>query len=80
MVAKTLFVNETIRAAALLNLIAIADFRTVNAFEKTYRRHSIVEPVFSSFKCRFTAVIRARTLPTQRLQLLLRCACYNLLS
>ena len=36
-------------------------------FEKTYHRHSIVEFVFSSFKCRFTAVIRAKVLPTQRL-------------
>ena len=49
-------------------------------FEETYHRRSIVESVFSSFKCRFTAVVRAKTLPTQRLQLLLRCACYNLLS
>ena len=47
-------------------------------FEETYHRRSIVESVFSSFKCRFTAVIRAKTLSAQRL-LLLRCACYNLL-
>ena len=38
----------------------------------------MMEPVFSSFKCRFTAVVRAKTLPTQRL--LLRCVCCNLLS
>ena len=49
-------------------------------FEETYHRRSIVESVFSSFKCRFTAVVRAKTLPTQRLQLLLRCVCYNMLS
>ncbi len=49
-------------------------------FETTYHRRSIVESVFSSFKCRFTAVVQAKTLPTQRLQLLLRCICYNLLS
>ena len=49
-------------------------------FETTYHRRSIVESVFSSFKCRFTAVVRAKTLPTQRLQLLLRCVCCNLLS
>ena len=49
-------------------------------FEETYHQRSIVESVFSSFKCRFTAVVRAKTLPTQRLQLLLRCTCYNLLS
>ena len=49
-------------------------------FEKTYHQRSIVESVFSSFKCRFTAVVRAKKLATQRLQLLLRCICYNLLS
>ena len=49
-------------------------------FEKTYHQRSIVESVFSSFKCRFTAVVRAKKMATQRLQLLLRCVCYNLLS
>ena len=49
-------------------------------FEDTYHQRSIVESVFSSFKCRFTAVVRAKKLATQRLQLLLRCICYNLLS
>ena len=49
-------------------------------FEETYHQRSIVESVFSSFKCRFTAVVRAKTLQTQRLQLLLRCVCYNMLS
>ena len=49
-------------------------------FEKAYHRRSIVESMFSSFKFRFTAVVRAKTLPTQRLQLLFRCACCNLLS
>ncbi len=49
-------------------------------FEETYHRRSIVESVFSSFKCRFTAVVRAKALQAQRLQLLLRCVCYNLLS
>ena len=49
-------------------------------FEDTYHQRSIVESVFSSFKCRFTAVVRAKKLSTQRLQLLLRCVCYNLLS
>ena len=39
-------------------------------FEDTYHQRSIVESVFSSFKCRFTAVVWAKTLPTQRLQLL----------
>ena len=54
--------------------------RSPEEFEKTYHRRAIVESAFSSFKCRFTAVVRAKTLPTQRLQLLLRCVCYNLLS
>ena len=58
----------------------IVDFKTADAFEETHHRRSIVESVFSSFKCRFTSVVRAKTLPTQRLQLLLRCVCYNLLS
>ena len=49
-------------------------------FEKTYRQRSIVKLVFSSFKCRFAAVVRAKKLATQRLQLFLRCVCYNLLS
>ena len=50
-----------------------------DAFEETCHQRSIVESEFLSFKCRFTALIRAKTLPTQRLQLLLRCVCYNLL-
>ena len=49
-------------------------------FEKMYPQHSIVESVFSSFKCRFTAVVRAKKMATQRLQLLLRRIYYNLLS
>ena len=36
-------------------------------FERTYHRRSLVESVFSSFKCRFTAVVRAKTLQAQRL-------------
>ena len=31
-------------------------------FEDTYHQRSIVESVFSSFKCRFTAVVRAKKL------------------
>ena len=54
--------------------------RNPEEFEEMYHQRSIVESVFSSFKCRFTAVVRAKSLPTQRLQLLLRCVCYNLLS
>ena len=49
-------------------------------FERTYHRRSLVESVFSSFKARFGAVVAAKTLPLQRLQLILRSICYNLLS
>ena len=31
-----------------------------DAFEETYHRNSIMEPVFSSLKCRFTAVVRVQ--------------------
>ena len=47
-----------------------------DAFEETYHRNSIMEPVFSSFKRRFTVVVRARASPTRKL--LLRCVCCNL--
>ena len=59
---------------------------TPTLFEKTYHQHSIVESVFSSFKCRFTTSCsrkedgNAKKMATQRLHLLLRCVCYNLLS
>ena len=36
--------------------------------------------MFSSFKARFGAVVAAKTFPLQRLQLILRSVCYNLLS
>ena len=49
-------------------------------FERTYRRRSLAESVFSSLKARFGAVVAAKTLPLQRLQLILRSICYNLLS
>ena len=48
-------------------------------FERTYHRRSL-ESVFSSTKSRFGAVVAAKTLPLQRLQLILRSICYNLLS
>ena len=57
-----------------------ADTKYAGLFEKTYHQRSIVESVLSSFKCRFTAVVRAKKMATQRLQLFLRCICYNLLS
>ena len=49
-------------------------------FEMAYHRRSLVESVFSSLKARFGAVVAAKTLPLQRLQLILRSICYNLLS
>ena len=49
-------------------------------FEMTYHRRSLVESVFSSLKARFGAVVAAKTLPLQRLQLILRSICYNPLS
>ena len=49
-------------------------------FERTYHRRSLVESVFSPFKVRFGAVVTAKTFPLQRLQLILRSVCYNLLS
>ncbi len=47
-------------------------------FEKTYRQRSLVESVFSSMKERFGAVVRAKTAPMQRLQMVLRRICYNI--
>ena len=49
-------------------------------FERTYHRRSLVESVFSSFKARFGAAVAAKTFPLQRLHLILRSVCYNLLS
>ena len=49
-------------------------------FERTGHRRSLVEAVFSSLKARFGAVVAAKTLPLQRLQLILRSICCNLLS
>ncbi len=49
-------------------------------FEKTYHQRSLVESVFSSMKERFTAVVRAKTAPMQRLQMALRCICYNIIA
>ena len=48
-------------------------------FERTYHRRSW-ESVFSSLKTRFGAVVAAKAFPLQRLQLILRSICYNLLS
>ena len=48
-------------------------------FERTYHRRSL-ESVLSSFKARFGAVVAAKPFLLQRLQLILRSVCYNLLS
>ena len=49
-------------------------------FARLYHRRSLVESTFSSIKARFGAVVTAKTLPLQRLQLILKSICYNLLS
>ena len=49
-------------------------------FERTYHRCSLVESAFPSFKARFSHVVTAKALPLQRIQLILRSICYNLLS
>ena len=49
-------------------------------FERIYHRRSLVESVFSPLKTKFGAVVAAKTLPLQGLQLILRSICHNLLS
>ena len=49
-------------------------------FGKVYHQRSLVESAFSSIKERFGAVVAAKTLPLQGLQLVLRSICYNLVS
>ena len=52
--------------------------RDQDGFEKVYHQRSLVESVFSSMKERFGSVVAAKTLPMQRLQVILRNICYNL--
>ena len=49
-------------------------------FGKVYHQRSLVESLFSSIKERFGAVVAAKTLPLQGLQLVLRSICYNLIA
>ena len=49
-------------------------------FERIYHRRGLVESAFSSFKARFGHMVTAKTLPLQRIQLILQSICYNLLS
>ncbi len=49
-------------------------------FEKVYHQRSLVESVFSSMKERFGSVVAAKTFPMQRLQIILRSICYNLIA
>ena len=51
--------------------------RDQEGFEKVYHQRSLVESVFSSMKERFGSVVAAKTLPMQRLQVILRSICYN---
>ncbi len=54
--------------------------RDQDGFEKVYHQRSLVESVFSSMKERFGSVVAAKTLPMQRLQVILRNICYNLVA
>ena len=54
--------------------------RDQDGFEKVYHQRSLVESVFSSMKERFGSVVAAKTLPMQRLQVILRSICYNLIA
>ena len=49
-------------------------------FGRIYHRRSLVETAFSVIKERFGAVARARTPAVRKLQLVLRCICYNLVA
>ncbi len=49
-------------------------------FAKAYGQRSLVENTFSVMKERFGAVARARTASMRRLQLVLKCICYNLVA
>ena len=49
-------------------------------FEKVYHQHGLVESVSSSMKERFGSVVAAKTFPMQRLQIILRSICYNLIA
>ena len=48
-----------------------------DGFDRVYHQRSLVESLFSCMKCRFGGIIRAKKLGIQRLQLVLRCMCYN---
>ena len=54
--------------------------RDPEGFGKVYHQRSLVESVFSSIKERFGAVVAAKTLPLQGLQLVPRSICYNLIA
>ena len=54
--------------------------RDREGFEKVYHQRSLVESVFSSMKERFGSVVAAKTFPMQRLQIILRSICYNLIA
>ena len=46
-------------------------------FERTYHRRSLADSTSSPIKSKFGAVVAAKTLPPQRLQLILRSVCYS---
>ncbi len=51
-----------------------------DGFAKIYGQRSLVENTFSVIKERFGAVARARTAVMRKLQLALKCICYNLVA
>ena len=54
--------------------------RDREGFEKAYHQRSLIEPAFSSMKERVGFVVAAKTLPMQRLQIILRSICYDLMA
>ena len=51
-----------------------------DGFMELYHQRNLVESAFSSMKARFSAIVRAKSLPMQQLRLTLRCICYNLVN
>ena len=51
-----------------------------DGFAKIYGQRSLVENTFSVIKERFGAVARARIAAMRKLQLALKCICYNLVA
>ena len=50
-----------------------------DGFNKVYHERSLVETAFSVIKERFGTVVHAKKFVMRKLQLVLRCICYNLI-